>query len=69
MACIAHINLEVVDLTFGEVCEAPQRDRVHRGKQEDSSGESLSVLQARKNWNSFPDNVTDVVVSLLPSAT
>ncbi len=43
MACIAHINLEVVDLTFGEVCEAPQRDRVHRGKQEDSSGESLSV--------------------------
>ena len=30
-------------LTFGEVYDAPQRDRVHREKQEDDCGDSASV--------------------------
>ena len=62
-----HMSVLVVDLTFGEVYDAPQRDRVHRQRQENDSGDSFSALQGRKNWNSFPDNVTDAVVALLES--
>ncbi len=49
MACMTHMSVLLVDLTFGEVYDAPQRDRVYRGKQEDDCGDNLSVLQGRKN--------------------
>jgi len=42
----------------------PQRKLRAQRKEREKQGGSLSVLQARKSWNSFPDNVTDIVVSL-----
>lgn len=44
MACMGHMSTLIVDLTFGEVYGAPQRDRVRREKQEDDCGGSLSVV-------------------------
>ena len=38
--------------------------RGHREKKEDSSGDSLSVLQGRKNLKFFPDNVTGKSITL-----
>ena len=32
MARVGHANVLILDLTFGEVYDAPQRDRVHREK-------------------------------------
>ena len=61
---MAHMSVLVVGLTFGEVYDAPQRDRVHRGKQEDDRGDSLSVLQGRKNLKFFPDIVTGKSITL-----